>query len=186
MDLTSLGIDNDWTLFLDRDGVVNRKLEDAYVRHWDEYDFLPGVKEALQTLARVFGRIVIVTNQQGIGKGLMTEEQLADVHDRMRSVISDSGGRIDAIYHCPHLAGANCDCRKPRTGMVVRAIEDSHDIDSSRSVMVGDSEHDMDFGKRAGMYTVAVGPKLDADSPHTDLYVRDLAGVADLLKGSEL
>jgi len=184
MDLSELGIDSKWALFLDRDGVVNRKLENAYVRDWDEYEFLPGVLNALRTLAGIFGRTIIVTNQQGIGKGLMTEADLASLHNQMIAAISESGGRVDAIYHCPHLAADNCACRKPKTGMVKRALKDFPDIDPGLSIMVGDSEHDMVFGKRAGMITVGVGHNTGDESMNTDVHVAGLAALAQILKGS--
>lgn len=185
MDPSTLGINRDWTLFLDRDGVINRKLENAYVRNWDEYEFLPGAKDAIRKLAGIFGTVIVVTNQQGIGKGLMTTAHLANIHERMVAAITESGGRIDGIYYCPHLASDNCDCRKPRTGMAKAAAADHPGIELARSIMVGDSAHDMAFGKEAGMRTVGVGPKLKRGTPQMDFIVPDLATLASLLAGAE-
>src|SRR5688572_23731927 len=89
------------TLFLDRDGVINERIPGDYVKNWDEFIFLDGVLEALNILARKFNRIVVVTNQQGIAKGLMTEEDLNKVHQRMVLEIQESGGKIDKVYFCP-------------------------------------------------------------------------------------
>lgn len=151
--------DRTWTLFLDRDGVINTKLPGAYVRSWNEFEFIDGVPGALAALAQKFDRIIIITNQQGIGKGIMTEKELAAIHDRMLREVSKAGGRIDKIYHCPDLAGSGSICRKPETGMALIARAEFPEIIFSRSVMVGDSLTDMEFGRRCGMITVFIGRK---------------------------
>ena len=150
-------IDPSWTLFLDRDGVINRRPVDDYVRDWQGFEFLPGVKEALAILADRFGHIFIVTNQQGIGKNLMTPEDLAGIHREMLNEITAAGGRIDAIYFCPDLDTKPNNCRKPGTAMALRAKKHFPDIDFSKSIMVGDTASDMHFGRKAGMTTVFVG-----------------------------
>src|SRR5512146_1139382 len=96
-------IDKSWTLFLDRDGVINKRIPGGYVREWQHFEFLPGVKEAMKIFSGLFGHVIIVSNQQGIGKGIMTEKDLEEVHARMISEIERSGGRIDRIYHSPFL-----------------------------------------------------------------------------------
>lgn len=151
-------VDRNWTLFLDRDGVINRRLPDEYVRKWDEFEFLPNVLVALSRFTRQFGVIVIVTNQRGIGRGLMTEADLTDVHGKMLNAIEQSGGRIDKIYHCPHDHSAHCDCRKPAIGLALRAKADFPSIDFTQSIMVGDSASDMDFAENARLRKVWVGP----------------------------
>ena len=156
MNLSELNIDKSWTLFLDRDGVINRKLENDYVKRIDEFHFLEGVIESLAVFAKVFGRIVIVTNQQGIGKGLMSETDLDKVHNHMLNHIMEAGGRIDKIYHCPELAAKNAPCRKPNIGMAEEARADFPEIDFTKSLMVGDSISDMQMGRKAGMKTVFV------------------------------
>src|ERR1035437_5353027 len=100
--LHNLKIDKSWTLFLDRDGVINKKLDDDYVKHWGEFEFLPGVLEAIAGCSNIFGRSVVVTNQRCIAKGIITKEQLDTLHKRMVQEIELAGGRIDKIYHCPH------------------------------------------------------------------------------------
>ena len=112
------------TLFLDRDGVINQRLPGHYVTQWSEFDFLPGVLDALALLKKVFFPIVIVTNQQGIGKGIMREEDLDNVHQQMQRVITAQGGRIDGIYYCPELSTQEGNCRKPATTMAEQAQQD--------------------------------------------------------------
>jgi D-glycero-D-manno-heptose 1,7-bisphosphate phosphatase len=148
--------DKSWTLFLDRDGVINHRLPGAYVRNWEEFDFMEGVPNAIAAFSQIFGRIVVVTNQQGIGKGLMTAEQLVTLHDKMYRKIIDAGGRIDAVYFCPKLAIENPICRKPEAGMAYQAQRNFPEINFKKSVMVGDSLSDMGFGSKVGMWNVLV------------------------------
>ncbi len=152
-------IDKSWTLFLDRDGVINRRIIDDYVKNPDEFEFLPNVQNAIKICSEFFGRIFIVTNQQGIGKGLMTIEQLEEVHEKLLKGITLAGGRIDQIYFCPELADSNHPNRKPEIGMAVHAQKDFPEIDFSKSIMVGDSISDMEFGRKAGMVNVFIAPK---------------------------
>ena len=125
----NLEIDKSWTLFLDRDGVLNRQLPGAYVRIPEELELLPGVTEAMAFFNRSFGHILIATNQQGIGKGLMTERDLHLVHFHLWQKVVGSGGRIDEFYFCPGLAEDDPPCRKPNTGMAHEAKRDYPDID---------------------------------------------------------
>lgn len=164
--LSSLNIDGSWTLFLDRDGVINKKIDNDYVRDWGMFDFLPGVIKAIEMLSNIFGRIIIVSNQQGIGKGLMTKDDLEAVHGQMQSHIKKGGGRIDKIYFAPMLEQENHPWRKPGTGMAEAAKKDFPAIDFSKSIMVGDSESDINFGKAMGMFTVLIGDneKEDVDA----------------------
>ena len=98
MTLKSLNINKDWTLFLDRDGVINKKLENDYVKHWIEFEFIEGTLDALKILNSIFGTIVVVTNQQGIGKGIYRTEDLELIHQNMLYEINYLGGRIDKVY----------------------------------------------------------------------------------------
>jgi histidinol-phosphate phosphatase family protein len=141
----------DWTLFLDRDGVLNRKIENGYVTTPGELILLPCALEALSTLSAIFGLIIVVTNQRGIALGLYSLSDLHEIHKRLISNVDQSGGRIDHIYFCPHNYSDNCNCRKPKVGMALKAKEDYPKIDFSKSIMVGDSVSDIDFGKSLGM-----------------------------------
>lgn len=158
-----LKIDKSWTLFLDRDGTINKKLEGDYVKKWEDFEFLPNVIHGLEKLSELFGNIIIITNQQGIGKNLMTEDELNFIHSKMLDEIFYNNGRIDKIYFCPALASENCERRKPNTGMADEAKTEFPDIDFSRSVMVGDSISDMKFGKNKNMMTVFITDKLDVE-----------------------
>ena len=148
-------IDTSWTLFLDRDGVINNEIKDGYVLQWDMFHFADGVLEALPIFARTFGHIVIVTNQRCIGRGLLTAEGLHTIHRHMLKEITAQGGRIDNIYFCPDVNN-DSPCRKPQSGMAMQAKADFPDIDFSRSVMVGNTLSDMNFGKNLGMTTVFI------------------------------
>ena len=157
MNFGALKIDKTWSLFLDRDGVINTRIAGGYVKTWKQFEFIHGVKEAIALCSGHFGKIVVVSNQQGVGKGLMTEKEVEHIHEAMRSEISKNGGRIDAIYFCPFLDEDHSIMRKPNIGMALKARKDFPDIRFKRSVMVGDSLSDMIFGKRLGMKTVFAG-----------------------------
>lgn len=152
-------IDKNWTLFLDRDGVINQKLENDYVKDFEEFVFMPSLLEALRALRPRFGLFVVVTNQQGIGKGLMTENDLLRLHWQMQVAMQEYEVQIDKIYHCPDLAAANSPNRKPEIGMALQAKLDFPKIDFAKSIMIGDSISDMEFGKKAGMKTIFLSKK---------------------------
>lgn len=143
-------------LFLDRDGVINRKLPNAYVRTADEFEFLPSVPEAIRMARQYFDRIVVVTNQQGIGKGIMSTRQLEEVHEQMIKSLESKNATLDAIYFCPDLSGPDALCRKPNIGMVLQAFQDFPDIVLRDSIIAGDSPADMKLGERCGMGTVRI------------------------------
>jgi D-glycero-D-manno-heptose 1,7-bisphosphate phosphatase len=162
------------TVFLDRDGTINRKApEGDYVKSVEEFELLPGAAEAVRALADAGMLVVVVTNQRGIARGRMTEADLAAIHERLRREVSG----IDAIYHCPHEEGA-CDCRKPRTGMFLQAQRDFPQIDFSRSAVIGDSPSDMQAGRALGSRLVMIG---DGRGEEVDLAVDSLAEAAGAL-----
>ena len=141
----------DQFLFLDRDGILNKHLPGDYVRNWNMWEWLPGVLDAMTALAQRYQRIFIVTNQQGVGKGLMTEADLEDVHRHMLADIEAAGGRIDKVYVCTELESAHSINRKPEIGMALQAKIDFPEVDFHRSVMIGDSASDELFAQRSGM-----------------------------------
>lgn len=151
--LQDLKIDSSWTLFLDRDGVINQKLENDYVKIPEEFILLPRVKEAIDKLSRIFSRIILITNQQGIGKRLMSELDLTIIHNKMQEGLDN---KITAIYFCPHLASEDCNCRKPKTGMILKAQKDFPEIAYNKSIIVGDSKSDIELGKKAGIQTILI------------------------------
>jgi D-glycero-D-manno-heptose 1,7-bisphosphate phosphatase len=144
------------TVFLDRDGVINRKKDDDYVKSWAEFEFLPGAKAALGLLSKSGYRVIIATNQRGIARGLMTPDDLTDIHRRMQEELAEAGAVITAIYYCPHDSG-QCICRKPETGLFLQARRDFPDIDFARSILIGDSSSDMEAGDRLGCRNILVG-----------------------------
>lgn len=162
MKLEHLKIDKSWSLFLDRDGVINKRLPGAYVGSVKEFEFLNGSVEAIKIFSALFGAIVVVTNQQGIGKGLMTEDELEMIHNHMIQEVQNAGGRIDKVYHSPFLKSLNHFTRKPSVGMGLLARKDFPDIKFKKSIMVGDSLTDMIFGKQLKMRTVFIGDPLFA------------------------
>lgn len=176
-------INKSWTLFLDRDGVINYEKKDEYVLHWDEFVFMPGVKDALKILNELFGVIVIVTNQKCIGKKLLTTEDLQLIHQNMVNEIAAAGGRIDQIYFCPDLEDDSPN-RKPNHGMALQAKQDFPQIDFSKSMMVGNKLSDMQFARNAGITSVfAATTNPDTEFPHPliDLRVNDLLDFATAL-----
>lgn len=150
---------NTWTLFLDRDGVINERIPGDYVKDWDSFDFVPGSIKAIERLSGVFGRIVVVTNQAGIGKGLMTEQELFSVHRMLLKTVDLLDGRIDKIYHAPDTPDNPSNLRKPGTGMALQAKRDFSEINFSKSVIVGDSVSDMEMGHSLGMVKVFIEGK---------------------------
>ena len=166
-------IDKSWSLFLDRDGVVNVRLVDDYVKKISEFEFMPGALDAFKIFAEKFGKIIIVSNQQGVGKGLMTMDDVNLVHDFMRKEIENQKGRVDAIYVCPQLKSDPNNFRKPSPKMAYMACHDFPEIDLEKSVMVGDMNSDLEFGKNAGMFTVFVGfepVKIKPDAKYDTLF----------------
>lgn len=149
------------SLFLDRDGVINKRIIGSYVRHWGEWEFLEGALEALAVLARKFSPIVVVTNQQGVAKGLMTAQELELLHQRMVTEIEQAGGRIDQVYACMQHERDNPPCRKPNPGMAWQAKADFPQLDFEQSIMVGDSVSDLVFGQQLKMDTVLLTTKPD-------------------------
>jgi histidinol-phosphate phosphatase family protein len=140
--------------------------------------------EAISRFSGVFGRIIVVSNQQGVGKGLMTEQQVSDLHNKMLKEISNQGGRVDAVYFSPHLESSGSVMRKPAVGMALRARKQFPEIHFKQSVIAGDSLSDMVFGKRVGMKTVFLSdnPSPAKQNPRLiDYFYTDLKTFADAL-----
>jgi D-glycero-D-manno-heptose 1,7-bisphosphate phosphatase len=160
-------------VFLDRDGVLNRKAPPAqYITRPEELVILPGVEEAVAALNRSGRKVIVVTNQRGIALGLYSRDDLDRIHDKLRAQLAARGGHLDAIYVCPHEAG-QCNCRKPLTGLFERAYLDFLEATPESSVMVGDSLRDIEGGLRAGMATVLITG--ESTNSADDLRARSLA-----------
>lgn len=177
MKISELGIDKTWTLFLDRDGVINHQLPNDYVKTLAEFKIIDGVPEAIAQFSTMFGKIFIVTNQQGIHRGIMTVEQLQILHDYLTDVIRMNGGRIDKIYFAPQLATESGYYRKPGVGMGLHAKRDYPEIDFEKSLMIGDSETDIEFGTKLGMKTVMLtkGRNISSKSDYIFENLRDVS-----------
>jgi len=159
-------VDKNWTLFLDRDGVINIESVGSYITSWGEFKFHDGVLDALRSLSHVFGNIIVVSNQRGVGRGIMSMETLREINANMRQAITENGGRVDKIYAATSVTDEDHN-RKPNTGMGQQAQEDFPEIDFKRSIMIGNSISDMEFGKRLSMYTVFLTTKHEPFSlPH--------------------
>jgi len=170
LDLTS--ITRKWSLFLDRDGVINYDKDGSYIFNTDEFILYQGVPEAISRFNQLFGHVFVVTNQRGVGKKLMTEDDLLAIHEKMTDAFSASGGKVDAIYYCTSLDNDHPD-RKPQPGMAFRAKHDFPGIDLSRAVMVGNKTSDMAFGRNAGMKTVYIATTHpEVPFPHPDIDLR--------------
>ena len=151
------------TLFLDRDGVINVKLDGQYVKNTDDFEFIIGAESAISKLTKIFNRILIITNQQGISKGIMTDEDLYILHEHMLLELKKKGGVIDKIYYCPHLVAENCSCRKPNPGMINQAIIDFPEIKVKDSYLIGDSDTDILAGNKMELITVKVDNEYTLD-----------------------
>ena len=179
-------IDKSWTLFLDRDGVINYENPGTYVRNWSEFIFYPQAIENIVFFNSRFQRLILATNQRGVTKSIMTIEDLEDIHSRMVSGIEIAGGKIDRIYFCVDAASAS-PCRKPNPGMAFQAARDFPEINLKKSLMVGNNLSDMLFGKNAGMKTVflkTTDPDRALPNEFIDLDFRDLHEFAEALRKS--
>lgn len=159
-------LDSSWTLFIDRDGVINHEKQEDYILNWNEFRFYDGTLEAMKRLSAIFPTIILVTNQRGVGKGLMTQEDLDSIHSNMLSAIKENSGKIDQVYYCTSLDN-DCFERKPNPGMAHLAQKDFPHIDFSKSIMIGNKLSDMNFGRNAGMFTIYVDTtNPEVPSPH--------------------
>ncbi len=177
-------IDTSFTLFIDRDGVLNHEKFEDYILNWMEFQFYDTTIEALAILSPLFKKIILVTNQKGVGKGVMSVADLETIHFNMLQAINKGGGRIDQIFYCPDLDNDSYN-RKPNPGMAFQATEKYPEIDLSKSIMIGNRISDMGFGRNAGMHTVFLStthPEIDFPHPLIDLRFENLLDFANQLK----
>ncbi len=159
----------DWsnvrTVFLDRDGVLNRKApEGEYVARWEDFEILDGVMAALGRLRGAGLRTIVVTNQRGIALGRYALRDVESIHAKFQELLAASGAQIDAVYICPHDHG-ECNCRKPLPGLFEQAAAEYPGISAAESVMIGDSRVDMEFGKRLGIRTILIEGERENSAP---------------------
>lgn len=145
-------------IFLDRDGVINKKPPKAdYVKNWSEFEFLPGAVEAIKNLTKNGHDIYLITNQPGVAKGVMTKQDLDLIHQKMQKELKKNNGKIKAIYACLHNWDEGCECRKPKPGLLFQAAAENH-LDLTKSIFIGDDERDIQTGQAAGCKTILVNP----------------------------
>jgi histidinol-phosphate phosphatase family protein len=171
-------------VIIDRDGVINRNLDQG-VRSWDDFEFLPGALEGLATLKRQGHRVVVVTNQANLARGLLTPAQLENIHRRMLEAVADADAAIEAIYVCQHHPNDGCECRKPAPGLLLRASQELG-FDLANSYLIGDHHSDVDAAQAAGAKAVLAlsGRHSTADAGPAPAYVvRDLLGAVELVTG---
>ena len=178
LDVGRVGVE--WCLFLDRDGVINRRIKGDYVRTWEQFEFLPGAESALAVLTNWAPHTVILTNQQGVGKGVMSRQDLDGIHDRMLRAIRAASGRVDAVLACVHLEAEQCDCRKPRPGLAVRWLAEHPTVRGDRSVMVGDSRSDLLMARKLAEVTGGCAAVMLGDAPEGELSDLRLGSLAEL------
>lgn len=150
MKLSEIDIKPYDTLLLDRDGTINVHLVGDYVKRWSEFEFIPGVLEAMPALAKHFKHIFIVTNQRGIGKGIYTESDFEEITRRMLQAVDEAGGRIDGVYHCSSVDESD-HRRKPQCGMFDEIMKDHPDVSPGKTLMVGDGDVDVEFARNCGI-----------------------------------
>ena len=176
-------IDAEWTLFLDRDGVINHEKANDYIHTWSEFKFYDGVLKAMPIFSKKFKHIIVVTNQRGIGKGLTKEEDLLFIHKKMKATVEENGGRIDAIYYCKDI-DINSPCRKPNTGMGLQAVKDFPTINLTKALMIGNTLSDMNFGRNLGINTIflpTTRPEVDLEDAAIDAVYPSLIAFAEKL-----
>lgn len=140
-------------VFIDRDGTINQ--DRNYLDNAQDFEFIPGAADAIKKLNECGLKVVVITNQSGIARGILTEETLSDIHDRMVHLLATEGAYLDGIYYCPHHPDDGCDCRKPATGMVRNAIHDL-DVDIAHSYIIGDKRADVHLGHNLGLTSILV------------------------------
>jgi D-glycero-D-manno-heptose 1,7-bisphosphate phosphatase len=172
-------------VFLDRDGVINQKPpEGRYVTRWAEVEFLPGGADSVKRFREAGFLVVVVSNQRAVAKGLVTEEGLALLHRRMWQELFGAAKGFDAVYYCPHDTEPPCRCRKPQPGMLLVAAQDCG-IDLAASWMVGDSESDVEAGRRAGCKTIRIGSPEVRSCTAADEVVGCLQEAANVILATE-
>ncbi len=182
-------------IFLDRDGVINRDpggwTKYDYVTKWEEFFFIEGAIEALKRLKEAGYKICLISNQAGISKGYFSEDDLNSLNEKMLAEIEKGGGGIDELYYCLHQTKDDCDCRKPKTGMIEEALKNTH-ADLRNTFIVGDSWRDVEAGKKMGMKTVLVlsGKTFLSDTKNwplqPDYIKKDLSEAVDMILKEEV
>ena len=141
-------------IFLDRDGVINKNKDD-YVKNISELEIFPFISESIKKLQSVGFKIIVITNQSAINRGLITKKHLNEIHEKIQSFLIQHNTKIDYFYYCPHTPTENCYCRKPKTGLLLKAIDD-FSIDVNNSWFIGDRDSDIQAGQSVGCKTLKI------------------------------
>lgn len=168
------------SIFLDRDGIINQHVPNDYVKSIDEFQFRSDYLNEIKFLTESSNYIVVVTNQQGVGKKLMTLKALQEIHEFMIQKTKSEGGKIDAVYYCPHLKEQNCDCRKPKTGMIDQAFLDFPALCNDVVLLIGDSPSDIEAARNAGLISVGLvrnGNEQDFIESKPNFLIKSLAQI---------
>jgi len=174
-------IDHTWTLFLDRDGVINERKMGGYILNVDEFKFLESVPESISELSKLFQYVFVVTNQQGIAKKIMSRCNLLEIHTYMCNEVEKCGGKIDKCYFAPELKNELSKMRKPNPGMALKAKKEFPNVDFTKSIMVGDTDSDILFGMKLGMRNV----RIKTEEPigiESDLTLSSLVEFCEIIK----
>lgn len=180
-------IDSTWTLFLDRDGVINYEKHKDYIHTWDEFRFYEDVLQAMVIFAKHFSHVIVITNQRGVGKGVTKPEDLDLIHKNMVTEIEKAGGKIDRVYFCPDIDDTSPN-RKPNPGMGLQATKDFGNIDLSKAIMIGNTISDMQFGRNLGVKTIflpTTRPEVDLANERIDAVYTSLLDFASDLVNSK-
>src|SRR6266478_3384637 len=159
-------------IFLDRDGVINRRRADDYVLEWSQFAFMPGIREALRELSMLRLPMIVISNQSAVGRGLLKPTVLKQITSQFRLTLLEQGSSLAAVYYCTHQPDDNCSCRKPKPALLNKAAADFA-IDLSRSIFIGDADTDVQAAQAAGCHPVLFGPGLSSSSGSLD-WVADL------------
>lgn len=169
-------------VILDRDGTV--VVDRNYLSDPADLEFLPGAVDGLRRLYRDGYRLIVITNQSGVGRGMLSLQRLHDIHQRFRTMVAEAGASIDEIYFCPHIPEDNCACRKPRLGLLLRAASELH-FDPANAIVIGDKASDIEFGRDAGATTILIASEQDNTiwrNVTPDFVMADLAGAASVIQ----
>lgn len=173
-------VDDTWTLFLDRDGVINERIFGGYVLKYSDFHFKEGVLSIAQNLFVRFAHVIIVTNQQCVAKGILSKEELDVIHDRMKQDLLRVGAPVSAVYTALERKGEEPFMRKPQVKMAEMAKREFPEIDFSKSIMVGDTDGDIQFGKNLGMKTVLIRSE-EIIHEKADMVLDSLAELIDVI-----
>jgi D,D-heptose 1,7-bisphosphate phosphatase len=167
---------NSPAIFLDRDGIINERIRGGYVTQWSEFRFIKGIEQVLAELSTLGLPLIVVSNQAGVGKDMVSPEALAQITESFVSLLRNRGAKVDAVYYCPHVPDARCSCRKPAIGLLRQAAEDWR-IDLERSVLVGDSPSDVEAAETSQCRAILLAHDNGHETFKNALIVHEPAGI---------